>query len=401
VADPIEPSHAVAPATGLVLTGGGARAAYQAGVFRALARIRREAGVTAGNPFPIIAGTSAGAINAAALASSADDFDVAASRLFDIWSTITADDVYRADAIGVARSGARWLAMLTVGWAMAKWWRSNPRSLLDNTPLDALLERHVRLERIPKLIEEGHLRALAVSASSYTSGLHVTFFQAPAGIEPWIRTQRISQATVITRAHLLASSAIPFTFPAAQVEVGSRREWLGDGSMRQTAPISPAIHLGAERVFVIGAGRMREPAGERPASNDYPPLAQVAGHAMSSIFLDALGVDIERVQRVNSTLSLLPPDVRRNTPLRPVDLLVIAPSQRLDDIAARHIGNLPTPVRTMLRALGVSRSDASGGALASYLLFEAPYTCELITLGEADTMDRRKDVESFFGWPKK
>ena len=386
-------------ATGLVLTGGGARAAYQVGVLRAIARIRSDAGVHGGNPFPVIAGTSAGAINAAWLASRADDFDGAVARLHGIWHRISADRVYRADAIGVARSGARWLALLTVGWAMAKWWRAKPRSLLDNQPLDKLLEKHVPLDRIPRLIEQGWLRGLAVTASSYTSGLHVTFFQAGGDAQPWTRTQRISQAVPITRAHLLASSAIPFAFPASQVEVEGRLEWMGDGSMRQTAPISPAIHLGAQRVLVIGAGRMVEPPGQRAVSTDYPTLAQVAGHAMSSIFLDALGVDVERVQRVNSTLSLLPPDVRAMTPLHPVDLLVIAPSERLDDIAARHVRSLPRPVRTLLKAIGVSKADPRGAALASYLLFEPPYTNELIALGEKDTMARREDVLRFFGWP--
>jgi len=386
------------PATGLVLTGGGARAAYQAGVLHTIARIRREAGVTGGNPFPVLAGTSAGAINAAWLASRADDFENSVEQLHDMWRKITADRVYRADAFGVARSGARWLAMVTVGWAIAKWWRHKPRSLLDNEPLDGLLAKYVPLDRIATHIAEGRLRGLAVSASSYTSGLHVTFFQAGADAQPWTRTQRISQATPITRAHLLASSAIPFAFPASQVELGGRMEWMGDGSMRQTAPISPAIHLGAQRVLVIGAGRMVEPPGERAVSTDYPSLAQVAGHAMSSIFLDALGVDVERVQRVNNTLSLLAPQVRAQTPLHPIELLVIAPSERLDDIAARHVKSLPRPVRTMLKAIGVSKNDPRGSALASYLLFEPPYTNELIALGEKDTMARREDVLRFFGW---
>jgi NTE family protein len=256
----------------------------------------------------------------------------------------------------------------------------------------------VPLGRIPQLLAQGHLQGLAVTASSYTSGLHVTFYESREKIEPWVRTQRIAQPTAITRAHLLASSAIPFAFPASQVEVSGRLEWLGDGSMRQTAPISPAIHMGARRVFVIGAGRMVEPPGERAVSTEYPTLAQVAGHAMSSIFLDALGVDVERVLRVNNTLSLLPPEVRANTPLHPVDLLVIAPSERLDDIAAKHVGSLPRTVRTLLKAIGVTNADPRGAALASYLLFEAPYTNELIALGEKDTMARRDDVVKFFGW---
>ena len=385
--------------TGLVLTGGGARAAYQVGVLRAIARIRKSAGVRGGNPFPIIVGTSAGAVNASWLASRCDNFDRAVGQLHEIWRYINAERVYRSDAIGVARSGARWLAMLTVGWAMAKWWRAKPRSLLDNSPLERLLKRYVPLERIPRLMQDGHLRAFAVGASSYTSGLHVTFFQGGDDIQPWTRMQRISQRTTITVTHLLASSAIPFAFPAAQVEVDGRLEWLGDGSMRQTAPISPAVHLGAQRVLVIGAGRMVEPPGHRSVSTEYPSLAQVAGHAMSSIFLDALGVDVERAQRINQTLSLLAPDVRARTPLRPIDLLVIAPSERLDDIAAKHLRSLPRPVRTLLKAIGVTKGDARGAALASYPLFEPPYTNELIALGEKDTFARRDDVLRFFGWP--
>jgi NTE family protein len=207
----------------------------------------------------------------------------------------------------------------------------------------------------------------------------------------------------ISVAHLLASSAIPFVFPAVALTVNGRIEYCGDGSMRQAAPISPAVHLGAERILVVGAGRMHEPPGERASSSDYPNLAQIAGHALSNIFLDALAVDIERLQRINNTLALLAPDARASTSLRPINVLVIAPSQRLDDIAAKHLPSLPVPIRALLRGLGVSGEgdDARGAALASYLLFEAPYTRELMALGEADTFARRDEVVGFFGWERR
>lgn len=170
--------------------------------------------------------------------------------------------------------------------------------------------------------------------------------------------------------------------------------------MRQSAPISAAVHLGAQRIFVVGAGRMHEPPGQRAGSSEYPNLAQIAGHALSSIFLDALAVDVERLQRINSTLKLLPPAALARTALRPIEVLVIAPSQRLDDLAAKHIGSLPTPIRAMLRGVGVSGQgkDARGSALASYLLFESVYTRELMDLGVADTMARRGEVIRFFDW---
>src|SRR5258706_8537384 len=244
----VDPAHGEPPQVGLVLTGGGARGAYQVGVLRAIASIRRDAGISGGNPFPVITGTSAGAINAAALAASADDFELAVAELGDIWQSMTAEQIYRADAMGVVRSGARWLTMLTLGWAVARWWRGKPRSLLDNAPLAKLLSDRLQLKRLPRLMRNGHLRALAVSASSYTSGHHVTFYQSAEEVKAWERSQRVAQPGPITVSHLLASSAIPFIFPAATVPVRGQPQWLGDGSMRQTAPISPAIHLGAERV---------------------------------------------------------------------------------------------------------------------------------------------------------
>jgi NTE family protein len=392
------------PLTALVLSGGGARAAYQVGVLRALARIRRAAlGPKArlNNPFGVIVGTSAGAINAAALAVQADRFEAAVEVLAKVWSNFNADQVYRADSLGVIRSGAQWLTMLSVGWLIARWRRARPRSLLDNRPLAGLLEQMVPLNRLPMMFEQRQLHAFAITASSYTSGEHVTFYDARQPIEPWQRSQRLAVQGRLTQAHLLASSAIPFVFPATQLEIDGHAGWFGDGSMRQTAPLSPAVHLGAQRLVIIGAGRMQEPTGRVGASTAYPNLAQIAGHAMASIFLDALAVDIERMKRINRTLALLPDSALADTPLRPLEALVISPSQRLDDIAARHLGALPLPVRTLLRGVGVNQSQGEqvqGSALASYLLFEAPFTRELMALGEADTDARKDEVLRFFGW---
>jgi NTE family protein len=392
------------PLAGLILTGGGARAAYQVGVLRALARIRRESGADLRrNPFGVIAGTSAGAINAAALACGADDYDATIERIAAIWRDFQAEQVYRADSLGMLRSGAQWLTMLSIGWLIARWRKARPRSLLDNSPLADLLLHMVPLERLPRMLRERHLHGLAVSASSYSSGMHVTFYDAAAPIEAWTRSQRIAVQGSIGIEHLLASSAIPFVFPAASLALEGMQEWFGDGSMRQSAPISPAIHLGAKKILVIGSGRMHEPPGRRvDANGGYPSLAQIAGHALSNIFLDALAVDVERMRRINKTLALLPESALANTALRPIEVLVIAPTQRLDDLAAQHQGALPLPVRTLLRGVGVTGEgkDARGGALASYLLFEAPYTRALMDLGEADALARREEVLAFFGWDR-
>jgi len=381
--------------TGLVLTGGGARAAYQVGVLQAVSSILREAGWSYNrNPYDIICGTSAGAINAAALGCHADKFSEGLDKIVDIWSNFTVDQIYCADSLGVLRSGAKWLSLLSFGWLLRTWHARPPTSLLDNTPLVTLLNRMLDFPRLDAALDKGTLHALAVTASSYTAGRHITFFQTEAHIEPWIRMQRIAMRSQICVEHLLASSAIPLIFPATPIYCEGRREYFGDGSMRQLAPISPAIHLGAEKVLIIGSGRLGEPVANDSESDQYPSLAQIAGHAMSSIFLDSLAVDIERMSRINATLSCMTQEQKTRTSLRPIEMLIIAPSERLDLIASRHVGSLPAPIRMLLAAIGAT--EVRGAALASYLLFEASYTGELILLGQHDTFARRADVLAFF-----
>ncbi len=379
------PAHPAERGTALVLTGGGARAAYQVGVLLAIAKLSKN---RRHNPFPILCGTSAGAINTVALACLADNFGKSVSLLASFWRNMHVDQIYRADLAGVGSAGARWLAALALGWLIG----NPPRSLLDNSPLRRLLTRSLDFSGIERSIAKGALHAVSISASGYESGESISFFQAHPSAQPWHRVQRIGMRSQLTVDHLLASSAIPFVFPATRIN----REYFGDGSMRQLAPLSPAIHLGARRLLVIGARKQSEHR-EREQIDGYPSLAQIAGHALSSIFLDSLAVDIERAQRINRTLAAIPEALRENSAiaLRPIDTLVISPSERLDRIAADHASALPWPIKALLGGIGAM--NRHGGALTSYLLFEQTYTRKLMELGYADTQARASEVGDFLG----
>lgn len=378
--------------TGLVLSGGGARAAYQVGVLHQLAKwFEQENKREFDFPFKILCGTSAGAINAAALACAGRNFYQSTDRMLKVWENFSSEQVFRSDSLGIIRTGARWLSALSIGWML----RKRPKCLLDNSPLSHLMHQLLHFRRLDEALENGTIHALAVTASSYSSGRSVTFFQTQKAIESWARTQRVALPDRITVEHLLASAAIPFVFPAVKLNIEGQVEYFGDGSIRQLAPISPAIHLGANRVMVIGSSQSDKDHTQLvETQHSYPSLAQIAGHAMASIFLDSLSIDIERLSRVNKTLGLLPPEMATKTTLKPIELLVISPSERIDEIASRHTQDLPRPVRTLLSALGAT--EASGSSLASYLLFEANYTRELIRMGIADTIAKREAVYEFF-----
>lgn len=372
---------------GLVLTGGGARAAYQVGVLRAIAEMLPP---HANSPFPIVCGTSAGAINAAGLAMSATHFSTGVRQLETVWSNLHVEQVHRADLFGVVRNTVRCIGTLR-GGEQAK----APFALLDNVPLRKLLGCRLPFRGIQRSIHLGALRALAVTVWGYTSGQSVTFYQGDKSILPWSRAMRVGVAGRIGIQHLLASSAIPLIFPPVRLN----REYFGDGSMRQLAPLSPALHLGADRVLVIGVNKKREAPAERVKVTSYPPVAQIAGHMMSSIFVDSLEVDLERLQRINETLALIPPEARkeRGTLLRPIKSMVISPSERINEIAQQHAYSLPRTMRYLYRAVG--GLAPSGSRLLSYVLFEASYCRALIELGYRDTMQQESEVLKFITTP--
>ncbi|MDH0301209.1 MULTISPECIES: patatin-like phospholipase family protein [unclassified Pseudomonas] len=379
------------PTTGLILSGGGARAAYQVGVLAGIAELLPPG---APNPFPVIVGTSAGAINAVKLASGATRFAEAVQHLTAFWQNFRSHLVLRSDWPGVIRQASRFVghSLLGIGGQV-------PVALLDSRPLRRLLHEHLDLDGIAHSLAANQLRAIAVTAFGYESGQAVTFYQGRDTIEPWLRHRRIGMPTPLTIDHLLASSAIPLLF--APVRLGE--EFFGDGAVRQSAPISPALHLGASRVLVVGvSGNPQRPAPPLPTqrvfSGQQPSLAQIGGHMLNSTFIDSLEDDIELLQRLNHLSHLMPAHLdARRLGLAPIEVLVVAPSQPLDEIAARHRRELPAALRLFLRGPGATKT--SGAGVLSYLLFEASYCSELIELGRKDALAKKRELCQFLGLP--
>ena len=367
--------------TALVLPGGGARGAYQVGVLKAI----NELLAVDSNPFPVICGTSAGAINAAVLASHAHEFIQGVDRLEQFWRSMHCDRIYRTDAWSVLKSGLKFAGTLLSGGLI----RTNPRALLDNTPLRHFLQQTLQLNGIKTALELDALRGVAVTASGYTSASAISYFQANENIEGWERSRRKGQATSLTVSHLLASAALPIIFPAERIG----NEYFGDGGMRMVAPLSPAIHLGANQVLVIGT-RDEKPDLPNEVPAQYPSAGEVGGYLMDTIFMDRLNADVARLNRINKTLRLVPEEKLSQTGLKNIESLVIRPSMDLRHVTQAHVKEIPRSVQVLLRTLGGWGRD---WRMASYLLFESAYCGELIDLGYADGMNAEEEIVRFLG----
>ena len=373
----------------LVLTGGGARAAYQVGVLKAIAEMSSKDDA---NPFPIIIGTSAGAINTAALAIYGEKFCDAVTRLQRIWRNFHVSQVFRSDFIGVMKGGLNWMLSVVLG-GMGK---HNPASFLDRAPLRLLLAKYLPCDQIKKSIDAGVIESIGITASAYGAGRSEVFYYSSQNVEPWERSRRIGRPEEITIEHLMASSAIPFIFSA--IRLGN--DYYGDGSMRQIAPISPAVHMGADKVLVIGVTNRRDGQPDNNHEPVYPSLAQIGGHILNSIFIDSLETDIERVRRVNKTIDLIPTHqlIEHDVKLRSVDVMVISPSEDLQIISTKHYKELPLTIRFFLRGIGAM--NGNGSSIMSYLMFEKYYCRELINLGHKDAMARKDELMEFIGMKK-
>lgn len=383
----------------LVLMGGGARTAYQVGVLRALAALLRSqsedgASTTAQSfPFDVLVGTSAGALNAASLAGYAELGTAAFDELARFWMGVRSSDVYQLNKT----SSQSWLGGHNKYLAALNLTRGTLAhgAMLDNAPLADTLRRAVAVDGIDRALAAGAISALAVTASSYSSGVHWTFCQRRGGdIAPWVRPGRRAAFQEITFEHLMASSAIPFVFPSTPLIVDGQREFFGDGSMRQISPLSPALHLGAHDILVIGVGQpSRSGLGADAPSQHAPGVSVVAAHAMASVFHDTLQADVEQATRVSETLKRLPPSVAAALPYRPVHVLAMQPSQSLDAVAQQHVHCIPKSTRT---ALGGLLSESGGASLASYLLFEPDFVNALIQLGQRDAYSRASELLALF-----
>src|SRR5262245_26711944 len=370
----------------LVFSGGGARGAYQVGFLRVLARECPD--VLPG----ILTGVSAGGINAAYLAARQERFDERVENLAAVWSGLHIDDVFRVDVRDLANRLVRWGGRLISGGRTIL---PPSRSLVDTEPLRGLLERMLqadggRIEGIERSLRDGWLRAMALTASSYTTGQSLTWVHArhDCGIQTWERPYRKSVTCEFRVDHVMASAALPFFFPAVEVDGA----WYGDGGIRLTAPLSPAVHLGARRIIAISTSyaRSREEA-DRPAVSGYPPPAQVAGLLYNAIFLDQLDADALQLQQVNSLAARLPEDQRDG--LRHIDLLMLRPSMDLGRLANEYEAELPRAFRFLTRGLGTRETRSND--MLSLVMFQDDYVKRLIALGEDDAMRRLDEIRAF------
>jgi len=380
------------PAVGLVLMGGGARTAYQVGVLRALANMldaRADAPKTF--PFQVLVGTSAGAINAAFLASRATLGLQAFDLLAHFWRQLRSADVFDLNVPPWVR-----FSRIAVALSLSRHAQANG-AMMNNAPLRRTLTRGIPLDGIGNALRSNTIDALAVTGSSYTSGVHWTFCHTASRDEfkGWSRPGRRAEYQPVSIDHLMASSAIPFLFPATELEVDGQKEYFGDGSMRQVAPLSPAMHLGARRILVVGVGQPERPglgavtAGQNAPARG-PTLGSMAGHVMASVFHDTLQADVEQTQRVTQTVNRLPPEAAKAMPFKAVDVLAVAPTQSLDALAQKFTGELPAAIRHAMGALGVLKG--SGGTLASYLLFEPRFVQSLMAMGERDALALKDEM---------
>ena len=365
--------------TALLLGGGGARAAYQVGVLKAIAEIVPPGSP---NPFPIICGTSAGSINTVAMASYASNFHVGVERIVKVWSNFQLHHVFHSDAKNLIRR--------ILGWVWSNFgfgsWHKGPSSLLDSSPLRKLLSQYISFERIDLAIKQADLHAYCLTACSYTSGESTTFFDGDSSVQEWERTHRTGIREKMDINHLMASSAIPVIFPS--VKLG--REYFGDGSMRQTSPISPALHLGAEKILVIGVRKESE-LGLPEAPKYRPSLGQISGYVLDTLFLNSLHSDIERMVRTNRTL--MEKNQTQGDQLKVIEHLLISPSQDIASIAAKYYKHLPKGFRIALSLIGLQRANSR--RFISYLMFIEEFCKELIDLGYQDAMAQRDALKSF------